>query len=85
MWPRGWGRGIALLFHDRGTRREARPGRTLSSGERPGTHFTGSWVGPRSGVKKYSAPCTESNNVEMNFVLVERMNFKFCTGGKNEF
>ena len=42
------GRGIALLFHDRGNRRgewsAARPGRTLPR-ERPGTHFTRVWVG----------------------------------------
>ena len=45
------GRGIALLFHDRGTRRgewtAARPG-PLYPRERPGTHFTGGWVGPRA-------------------------------------
>ena len=34
MWPRGCGRGIALLFHDRGTRR----GWVVSSTPRP--HFT---------------------------------------------
>jgi len=45
------GRGTALLFHDRGTRRgewsAACPGRTLPQ-ERPGTHFTGGWVGLRA-------------------------------------
>jgi len=55
------GRGIAILFHDRGTRRgewsAARSGRTLPR-ERPGTHFTGGWVGPRSGLdgRKISCP-----------------------------
>jgi len=49
------GRGIALLFHDRGTRKEgewsaAHPDLTLPPGERPGTHFTGGWVGPRTGL-----------------------------------
>ena len=34
MWPRGLGRGIALLFHERGTRREW----VVSSTPRP--HFT---------------------------------------------
>ena len=59
-------RGIALLFHDRGTRRgewsAARPG-TLYARKRPGTHFTGSWVGPRadleggkSHIHRYSIP-----------------------------
>ena len=46
-------RGIALLFHDSGTRRgvwsAARPGRTLPPGK-IGTHFTGGWVGPRVGL-----------------------------------
>ena len=49
----GVGRGIALFFHDCGTRR----GRVVSSTprphftrERPGTHFTGGWVGPRAGL-----------------------------------
>ena len=54
-------RGIALLFHDRGTRRgewsAARPGRTLLPGKL-GTHFTGGWVGPRAGLdgRKISSP-----------------------------
>ena len=45
-------RGIALLFHDRDTRR----GRVVS---RNGTHFTGGWVGPRAsldGRKILSSP-----------------------------
>jgi len=41
-------RGIALHFHDRGTRRgewsAAGPGRTLPP-EKHGIHFTGGWVG----------------------------------------
>jgi len=48
------GRGIALLFPDRGTRR----GWVVSSTfrphftprERPGTHCTGDWVGPMAGL-----------------------------------
>jgi len=47
------GRGIALLFHDRGTGRgewsAARPGRTLPRGK-TGTHLTGEWLGPKSGL-----------------------------------
>ena len=43
------GRGIALLFHDRGTRRgwvvSSTPLAALYPRERPGTHFTGGWVG----------------------------------------
>jgi hypothetical protein len=52
------GRGIALLFHDLGTRRgewsAARPGRNLppSPREKPGTHCTGApgsvWTGGNS-------------------------------------
>ena len=57
------GRGIALLFHDSGTRRAppwwlaARPGRNLAR-ERPDTHFTGGWVGPSVGLdwRKISSP-----------------------------
>ena len=55
------GRVIALLLHDRGTRRgewsAARPGHTLP-GEIPGTHFTVGWVGPRAGLgrRKISSP-----------------------------
>ena len=45
-------RGIALLFLDHSTRRgegsASRPGRTLPR-ERPGTHCTGGWVGPKAG------------------------------------
>jgi len=45
------GTGIALLFHDRGTKggewSAVRPGRTLPR-ERTGTHFTGGWVGGKS-------------------------------------
>ena len=48
------GRGIALLFYDRGTRR----GCVVSSTPRPhfnfrkrrGAHFTRGWVGPRTGL-----------------------------------
>ena len=42
------GRGIALLFHDRGTRRwvsvQQHTLDALYPRERPGTHFTGGWV-----------------------------------------
>jgi hypothetical protein len=50
--PEG-GRGIALLFLDLGTRRgwvvSVTP-RPLYPRERPGTHCTGGWVGPRAGL-----------------------------------
>ena len=53
------GRGIALLFHDRDTRRGCvvTPA-ALYPRERPGTHFTGGWVGPRAGLdgRKISSP-----------------------------
>jgi len=48
------GRGIALLFHDRGTRRwvsgQQHAPAALYPQEKPGTHFTGSRVGPRVGL-----------------------------------
>jgi hypothetical protein len=52
--PEGWGgRGTALLFLDLGTRRgwvvSTMP-RPLYPRERPGTHCTGGWVGPRAGL-----------------------------------
>ena len=50
-----WSRGIALSFHDHGTRRgegsASRHGRSLPR-ERPGTHCTGGWVGPRAGLDR---------------------------------
>jgi hypothetical protein len=46
-------RGIALPFLDPGARRGGwsapRPGR-FTPRERPGTHYTGGWVGPRAGL-----------------------------------
>ena len=56
------GRGIALIVHDRDTRRRwvvsstSRP--HFTPGERPGTHFTGGWVGTRAGLdgRKFSSP-----------------------------
>ena len=56
------GRGIALLFHDRGTRRgwvvSSTPRPHFTPRERPGTHFTGGWVDPRPGLdgRKISSP-----------------------------
>ena len=56
------GRGIALLFHDRGTRRgwvvSSTPRPSFTPGKEPGTHFTGGWVGPRAGLdgRKISSP-----------------------------
>ena len=50
---RSGSRDIALPFHDHGTRRgegsASRPGRSLPR-ERPGTHYTGGWVGHRVGL-----------------------------------
>ena len=50
----GVGRFITLLFHDRGTRRgvsgQQHALTALFLRERPGTHFTGVWVGPRAGL-----------------------------------
>ena len=47
-------RGIALPFHDHGTRRgwgvSVTPRPLFTPGERPGTHCTGGWVGLRAGL-----------------------------------
>ena len=49
-------RGIALPFHDHGTRRGVRSQRhataTLYPRERPCIHCTGEWVGPRTGLDR---------------------------------
>jgi hypothetical protein len=51
------GRGIALLFHDHVTRRgvsgQQHALAALYSRERPGTHFTGGWVGGGSSTCLY--------------------------------
>ena len=48
------GKGIALLFHDRGTRRgslvSSKPWPHFTPKKRPGTHYTGGWVGSRAGL-----------------------------------
>jgi len=48
------GRGIAVLFHDHGTRRgvsgQQHAPATLYLWERPGTHFAKGWFGPRAGL-----------------------------------
>jgi hypothetical protein len=60
-------RGIALLFLDHGTRRGVRGQRrapdALYPRERPGTHCTGGWEGPRDGLDrcgKYHPPPTST-------------------------
>ena len=49
-------RGIALLFFDHGTRKGVRgqlhAPAALYPRERPGTHCTGGWVGPRAGLHR---------------------------------
>jgi len=56
------GKIIALLFHDRGTRRgvsgQQHAPAALYPRERPGTHGTGGWVSPRAGLDgwKISSP-----------------------------
>jgi len=47
------GRGIAPLFHDRGTRSGQQYAlAALYPRERPGTHLTGGWVGSRAGLDR---------------------------------
>jgi len=56
------GRGIALLFHDCSTRRgvsgQQHAPATLYPREKPSTHFTGGWMGPRAVLdwQKISSP-----------------------------
>ena len=54
--PMGGSRGTALPFLDHGTRRGVRGQRhapaALYPRERPGTHCTGVWVGPRAGLDR---------------------------------
>jgi len=53
------GRGIALLFHDRGTiSGQQHAPAALYPREIPDTHFTGDWLGPRAGLdrRKISSP-----------------------------
>ena len=56
------GRDIALLFHDRGTRKRwmvsSTPRPHFTPWERPDTHFTGGLMGPRAGLdgRKISSP-----------------------------
>jgi len=66
------GRGIALLFHDRDTRRGGGSGQqhapaALYPRERPGTYFTGGWVGLRAGldgrIPVPQFPCGEQSNM----------------------
>jgi len=49
-------RGIALLFHDHGTGKGVRGQRHAPAAfypwDRPGTHCTGGWVGPRAGLDR---------------------------------
>jgi len=50
-------RGISLLFHDHGTRSgwgvSVTPRPIFSPRERPGTHCTVCWVGPRAGLDRW--------------------------------
>ena len=57
-----WGsRGIDLLFHDHGTRRgwgvSVTPRPLFTPAERPDTHCTGGWVGPRAGLDRCGKSC----------------------------
>jgi len=62
------GRCIALLFHDRGTRRwvsgQQHAPATLYPHERPGNHFTGGWVGARAGLENLVTTGIRSRTVQ---------------------
>ena len=51
-----WSRGVALLFHDqrhlKGVRGQRHAPAAIYPQERPGTHCTGGWVGPRAGLDR---------------------------------
>jgi len=83
------GRGIALLFHDRGTRRcgQQHAPAALYPRESPGTHFTGGWVGPRAGLdgRKISSspgfdPGASSPVTQSLYRLSYRAHIKFHVG-----
>jgi hypothetical protein len=65
-------RGIALPFHDHGTRRAegsaSRPGLSLPR-ERPGTDCTGGWVGPRTGLDRCGKSRPHRNSIPGSFSL----------------
>ena len=52
------GRGIALLFHEKGVSGQRHAPAALYPRGRLGTNFTGGWVGPRAGLDgwKISSP-----------------------------
>jgi len=59
------GRGIALLFHDHDTKGVSGQQHALAAlypRERPGTHFTGGWVGPRAGLDERKISSTPGSD-----------------------
>ena len=65
------GRGIALLLHDRGTRRRASGQKHAPAAvyprERPGTHFTGGWLGPRASLSPITGPWYPEGSRKLRF------------------
>ena len=58
--------GIALLFLGHGTRRvsgQQHAPAALYPRERPGTHCTGGWVGPRAGLDRCGKSCTYQDSI----------------------
>ena len=60
-------RGVALLFHDqrhqKGVRGQRHSPAALYPRERPGTHCTGSWVGPRAGLDRCGKSRTHRDSI----------------------
>ena len=59
-------RGIALPFHDHGTRRGEVSASCLGRlypRERPGTHYTGGWMGPRAGLDTCGKSCPHRDSI----------------------
>jgi len=60
-------RDIAPFFHDHGTRRAVRGQchvpTALYPREKPGTHCTGDWVGPRAGLDRCGKSCPHWDSI----------------------
>jgi len=64
-------RGIAILFHDQRHQKGMRHApAALYSRERPGTHCTGGWVGPRAGLDRCGSSRHHRDSIPRTVQLV---------------